>query len=293
MNYGQTFREIRENKGYTLKEVSEGIVSVSFLSKFERGESEISIQNIHALLDRLKVTFEEFLFFHNNNQPSELEAFFNRAHEYYLKRDLQSLQKMHDEQMALWEKYKVKPYRCQAVILKIYENIISDKMIDEERDGLKELIDYLFNVEVWTLYELRLYSKTILVLDEKMIETLSKTAYKKSKQYQGLPKIRETVNNILLNTIIYLIGPVNQPKKLVNEQSIQYFFEMVEGNCLETDLLLKTNIIQLKGMYEVKKGNREAGLKMVDRAIEVFKDLQAPHLAKDAERYSNLMLKYR
>ncbi|MDQ0351868.1 Rgg/GadR/MutR family transcriptional activator [Alkalibacillus filiformis] len=291
MNYGQTFCDLRENKGYTLKEVSEGIVSVSFLSKFERGESEISIQHIHALLDRLRVTFEEFLYFHNNNQPSEFEAFFNQAHELYLKRDLKSLQKLYEEQMALWEKYKVKPYRCQAVLLKIYENIIRDKMIDDERDGLKELIDYLFNVEVWTLYELRLYSKTILVLDEKMIETLSKTAYKKSKQ--GLPKVRETVNNILLNTIVYLIGPVNQPKKLVNEQSIQYFFETVEGNCLETDLLLKTNIMQLKGMYEVKKGNRDDGLEMVNRAIEVFKDLQAPHLAKDAERYLSLMLKCR
>ena len=34
-NYGETFRTIREQKGYTMKQVSHEIVSISFLSKFD------------------------------------------------------------------------------------------------------------------------------------------------------------------------------------------------------------------------------------------------------------------
>ena len=44
-NLGYVFRNIRIDKNYSLKEVAEGILSVSFLSKFERGDQINKVVN--------------------------------------------------------------------------------------------------------------------------------------------------------------------------------------------------------------------------------------------------------
>src|SRR5699024_10191772 len=93
-NYGTTFRTFRQNKGYTLKQVATGIVSVSFLSKFERGDSDISFSTMGDLLDRIMVTFEEFYFFHNAGKSNVIEDFFNAAETAYVHRDLTTIDEL-------------------------------------------------------------------------------------------------------------------------------------------------------------------------------------------------------
>ncbi len=64
--YGKTIRKIREEKGYTMQQLSDGILSTSFLSKFERGNSDISISYFFQILERLSLSYDEFLFVHND-----------------------------------------------------------------------------------------------------------------------------------------------------------------------------------------------------------------------------------
>ena len=60
--FGSLIRKYREERGYSLRQVSKGILSASFLSKVERGTSDISISNFLQLIDRLNITLEEFSF---------------------------------------------------------------------------------------------------------------------------------------------------------------------------------------------------------------------------------------
>lgn len=60
---GTTFRILRKERGFTLKEMSEGIVSFSYLSKFEKGENRISLTNFTQLAQRLNMTVDEILYF--------------------------------------------------------------------------------------------------------------------------------------------------------------------------------------------------------------------------------------
>ena len=56
---GAAFRELRLQKGYTLKYAARGIVSVQFLSQFERGQSSISLARLAALLTNIRVSVVE------------------------------------------------------------------------------------------------------------------------------------------------------------------------------------------------------------------------------------------
>ena len=61
-NIGEVFREIRLGRHLSLDYVSRGVVTKSFLSKFERGQSSITFEKLVALLERMQVTVAEFMY---------------------------------------------------------------------------------------------------------------------------------------------------------------------------------------------------------------------------------------
>lgn len=60
MTFGPVFKAFRESKGYQAQEVAEGIVSVQFLRRFEKGEADIRLSNFSLLLGRINVSFNDF-----------------------------------------------------------------------------------------------------------------------------------------------------------------------------------------------------------------------------------------
>lgn len=74
-DYGMSFRLLRKERGFTLKTMSEGIISYSYLSKFEKGESDITFRNFVLLIERLNMTLDEFLFSITLGQLTILNCF--------------------------------------------------------------------------------------------------------------------------------------------------------------------------------------------------------------------------
>ena len=74
--YGETFHQLRVGKGLTLKELADEQASVSFLSKFEQGQSKISVDRLMHLLKKLNVTADEYFFLQHDrylNSPMPVE----------------------------------------------------------------------------------------------------------------------------------------------------------------------------------------------------------------------------
>ena len=205
VEYGKTLRMIRQQKGITLKQLADNICSVSFLSKFERGDSDITLSLMTKLLDKLMMNFDEFLFIHNDYQPDQLEQFFKTAGTAYLSRDVKQLKQLKETALKKWRQNSVETYHYNALLLEIYESIVNPKYTVE---GLKEyniqlLSDYLFQVEVWGYYELKLYSATLLLLEPDMVIMLSRTAYEKSARFKDYKKVNESITAVLFNTVIF------------------------------------------------------------------------------------------
>lgn len=127
-NLGRIFRDIRIGKNYSLKQVSEGIMSTSFLSKFERGETEISLKRFYLLLDRLSLTLEEFSFISNDFRPSRLENLMSEVRKAYENNNVKLLLKLEKEENLKWEKYGVDNYRYNSIVIKALA-------IDLNKDG--------------------------------------------------------------------------------------------------------------------------------------------------------------
>ncbi|MBO9165204.1 MULTISPECIES: helix-turn-helix domain-containing protein [Lactiplantibacillus] len=63
-NLGSVIREVRQSKALTLKQVAGSELSVAFLSKVERGNSDISLNNFLIVLKALNISWDEFFMLH-------------------------------------------------------------------------------------------------------------------------------------------------------------------------------------------------------------------------------------
>lgn len=292
--YGETLRQIRVQKGLTMKELADGICSVSFLSKFERGDSDITLGLFTKILEKLMLSFDEFLYIHNDYMPDQLEQFFKNVSTAYFNRNSAQLKHLKKQEIEKWEKYRIDIYYCNVLMLQVYERIVDAKEIDEnvDKEDVKILSNYLFSVEVWGYYELQLYSATMLFLEPIMVVHLSKTAYEKSIRYRSLKKVNEAIIAIIMNTIVYLFGPVNRfNEKMEYRKEISEFFSYLETIALpESSLLERVELLHLKGAYELRIGNREEGIAKIQHAIQILSDLGSYGNATRIEKYLQQIL---
>ena len=289
VEYGKTLRMIRQQKGITLKELANNICSVSFLSKFERGDSDITLSLMTKLLEKLMMNFDEFLFIHNDYQPDQLEQFFKTAGAAFLSRDVKKLKQLKETVLNNWKQYSVETYHYNALLLEIYESIIDPEYTI---DGLKEyniqlLSDYLFRVEVWGYYELKLYSGTMLLLEPDMVIMLSRTAYEKSARFKDYKKVSEAITAVLFNTVIFLLGSVTRfHEKFTYQQEFKEFISYLEKVALpESNLMERNYLLELKGAYDIRIGNKEEGIAKIKKAIRILNDLNSTKLAYKIEQY--------
>ena len=73
---GITLRKVRKGKQISLCSVADEHLSKSQISRFERGESEISCIRLINVLDKLHVTLDEFLILHDDDYTNS-ESFAN------------------------------------------------------------------------------------------------------------------------------------------------------------------------------------------------------------------------
>ncbi|WP_274309887.1 helix-turn-helix domain-containing protein [Solibacillus daqui] len=289
VEYGKTLRMIRQQKGITLKKLADNICSVSFLSKFERGDSDITLSLMTRLLEKLMMNFDEFLFIHHDYQHDQLEQFFNAARTAYLNRDVNQLKQLKNTALNKWKQYGVETYHFNAMLLEVYESIVDSKYMDE---GIKEydislLSDYLFRVEVWGYYELSLYNGTLLLLEPDMVIMLSRTAYEKSARFQDFKKVNESITAVLFNTIIFLLGSVNRfHEEFTYKKEFMEFISYLEKIALpESNLIERKHLLELKGAYDIRIGNKEEGIAKIKKAIRILNDLNSTKLANNIEQY--------
>ncbi len=62
MDYGQTFKRLREDKGLKIIDLEQSNISRSLIGKFEKGQSRISADRLDKLLADMGVNHDEFLF---------------------------------------------------------------------------------------------------------------------------------------------------------------------------------------------------------------------------------------
>ena len=103
-NYGEAFRYFRKLNGYSLEYAAADSISKSQLSRFERGENEISLSTFFELLSNINVSIENFCNHLEHYKRSELDDFLVNLSPNFYSLNIKGLEVIKNKQQKLFEK---------------------------------------------------------------------------------------------------------------------------------------------------------------------------------------------
>lgn len=181
MTIGETFRYFRKSKNFTLGEVAQNIVTVPFLSRFERNQTDISVSRFFELLACIDITIEEFFSIYNNSSNHE---FFEKLNLYFQSENIQGLQQMRDNLLTEYHNNQITKKHLQAIMISaLLQRVTGEKVKESDARFLQ---DYLLKLNNWTFFELVLYANTMFLFNIEIVLLLTKRLFKKSLMYEGI-----------------------------------------------------------------------------------------------------------
>ena len=270
---GRVFRQLRKNRRISLKQVAGEAVSLSQLSRFERGESDLSLARFLTILGRIHVDVKEFMDAVHGYQHSEIIAFMSALIDLEYRRDVAGFRALLLEQE---KKYAQNPdvYRYYLNQILLHGFICKcDESIPFPKNYIDDVTDYLFTTEDWHIYELVLIGNLYLFIDIPLLHLMGQEILKRRQYYQEINTHKHLVTITLLNIWETCLHR--------NALEVADFYRCESAKLVrsETKVYEKTIYLFLDGLHAYRSGNRLEGIDKMQRAIQVFEWVGCPNMA--------------
>ena len=256
MYHGEVVRKIRLSKGLTQKEVYLGIVSKSYAIEFEKGNHSISATLLLDILERLSLDMDEFLYISQDYRLNEQADYIFRYSNYSNNYDLPALYQLLQE-------------------LQEQQGPIANVHVAEVRSRIR-IIQYLTNLQTWTLQEIQLFANTLEFIEGEKQLLFFKQLSKSLELYKNYDRGREIFCSLLVNLI----------RETLDENLLDYAEVLIEQL-----LLLSTEYKEcfhrlcakfFKGVLLTKRGDAN-GQTESEMVLKILHELDYAPLAKELE----------
>lgn len=263
---GITLRKVRKGKQISLCSVADEHLSKSQISRFERGESEISCIRLINILDKLHITLDEFLILHDKDY-SNTESFANLV-QYIRKQYI--LQNINNIKCLLSDSSNYTLNSFEKTMVKSILHTMDSTIIPSDEE-LLQLTDYLFNVEKWSYYEIILLANCVRTINYKSFYLLTKEMLN-NHIYSSLNKTnKRIVTQLAINCLILSIDE----EKFSNCCYLISEIKTLLDN--ELNFYEQTVFLYATGYYEFKR-QLSSGIEKMKQAIQVFDILREDKL---------------
>ena len=267
-SWGRVFREIREMKNLSLAKVAGDydnspnyITSKQQVSRFELGNSDITLTKIYDLVENMGLSFEEYLYHVRNYELPSGRALFEALGRLQELGNLPEIEKIYQElegrfaetqkQTDYWNALEYKSFLAQ-------KNYKSYQISEKE---IQEVSDDLFSMLEWGEAELFLFSEFIYFLPETLVFEFSKELIKRTKFYRKIPENKTQVTLVIRDCTNYFIekSQVEQAEILLKS-----YEKLIESPII--DVYNRKEYLSIKGNYQFLIGDIEKG-------NQIFEDL--------------------
>lgn len=261
---GYYTRWIRKSRHMTLKQAAEGIVSEAFLSKFERGEHDMSAEKFLQLLDRLNGTFWELAHMIDQSEQYSQNYFYTQLKQAVISDNVYQLNVLINEEESLYLEDHNYRHKHNVILLTQFINQISHLSFDTKK--VNQLIQYLLSVEEWGDYEVSLFTNSLFCFPIDKIELLSRTAMKRIKMYYQ-DSYQHLMALVMLNSIYTFL----QAEELIKAQNLIHQVHVLLRN---SRFYYENNKLNFyRGYLLIKQGKTDQGKKMMQSAIHIMNQL--------------------
>lgn len=277
-NLGEVFKELRKSRNVSLQEATGGEFTYSMLSKFERGEADLSSMKLITALDNIHSDLNEFMYLVRGFSQKKVLAFQENLWDLYDREGIDSLHSLYEETTKKYRSSAKKSYLLQMIRIKSLL-VFFDSEIRATDEELTFLYDYFFTIEIWGNYELELFSTISTLFPLPLYFKYSREMLQKTDLLGSLPSNKVGIDTILING---LFKAIEEKDKL---KADYFVFQIEKRELPESEAYLKIIYMIAKGYYDTIFKVENKGLEKIQRGITILQDLEYVGGARYYENY--------
>ena len=277
-NLGEVFKELRKSRNVSLQEATGGEFTYSMLSKFERGEADLSSMKLITALDNIHSDLNEFMYLVRGFSQKQVLAFQENLWDLYDREGIDSLHSLYEETTKKYRSSAKKSYLLQMIRIKSLL-VFFDSEIRATDEELTFLYDYFFTIDIWGNYELELFSTISTLFPLPLYFKYSREMLQKTDLLGSLPSNKVGIDTILLNG---LFKAIEEKDKL---KADYFVFQIEKRELPESQAYLKIIYMIAKGYYDTIFNVKNKGLEKIQRGITILQDLEYVDGARYYENY--------
>lgn len=255
---GITLRKVRKGKQISLCSVADEHLSKSQISRFERGESEISCIRLINILDKLHISLDEFLVLHNEDYTNA-ELFANLVQ--YIRKQYSS-HNIKNIAALLSDSSHYTLNSFEKTMIKSILHTMDSSIIPSNKE-LLQLTDYLFKVEKWGYYEITLLGNCVRTINYNSYFLLTKEMLN-NYIYSSLNKTnKRIVTQLAINCLILSVDK----EEFSNCTCLITEIKALLDN--ELNFYEQTVFLYATGYFEFKRQSG-TGIEKMKQAIQVL-----------------------
>ena len=277
-NLGEVFKELRKSRNVSLQEATGGEFTYSMLSKFERGEADLSSMKLITAVDNIHSDLNEFMYLVRGFSQKKVLAFQENLWDLYDREGIDSLQSLYEETTKKYRSSAKKSYLLQMIRIKSLL-VFFDSEIRATDEELTFLYDYFFTIDIWGNYELELFSTISTLFPLSLYFKYSREMLQKTDLLGSLPSNKIAIDTILING---LFKAIEEKDKL---KADYFIFQIEKRELPESQAYLKIIYMIAKGYYDNIFKVENKGLEKIQRGITILQDLEYIDGARYYENY--------
>ena len=277
-NLGEVFKELRKSRNVSLQEATGGEFTYSMLSKFERGEADLSSMKLITALDNIHSDLNEFMYLVRGFSQKKVLAFQENLWDLYDREGIDSLHSLYEETTQKYRSSGETSYLLQMIRIKSLL-VFFDSEIRATDEELTFLYDYFFTIDIWGNYELELFSTISTLFPLPLYFKYSREMLQKTDLLGSLPSNKVGIDTILING---LFKAIEEKDKL---KADYFIFQIEKRELPESQAYLKIIYMIAKGYYDTIFNVENKGLEKIQRGITILQDLEYVDGARYYENY--------
>lgn len=269
MDVGSIIELIRQKKNIPIKSLIGGVVSRAHYYRITNGQSDMTVTCFFKILEQLNVSLDEFLFIQNNFKIERFKALFTDVRQSFIEQDVEKLLSLKEKSTLIYKKTNLERYQHIALVVKLLIN----RLKKEEYDSFAKeyLQEYLVNLNMFTHYDLVLYTNTFFAYSKELNEAISIRILENAKKYEQLKSFESDTVKVLSNMIFYEIE-MNDFKKV--KEYLGYMKQVELSEHLIIEKILKKFFM---GIDCILTENVKQGKKQMKESITLLKLLEDNH----------------
>ena len=201
MKQAQLIKKLRLERGFTQKQLCEGISSRTTLSSFENRGTELSSGILLQYLDRMNLRVEEYQLLLEDQEISPKRRLADQfVKEYYAGHISKELK------AEIWQNYLTHHDFYYYILWFETETILAYKndRFDAQKytKEINKICDYLFKVEVWQHFEMTTFMNLMFAFSDEMILALLESSKETLAENAANPYYTSLLTTFFINGVI-------------------------------------------------------------------------------------------